>query len=176
MKLKLFNFLEDKRILIRPFKSKDSFGLYQLMSDKKSMEFSVLPQNEINEIFCIHYINSLLELYSGDDPIPSFAVILKESDEFIGTIGLMPYEEDFEVYYILKSDFWNRGLGKETLNLFVHYYITKVKNKKIYAFVFSENVKSIHFLEKLNWTFIKKTNHPIYHKAGFLFENINHTR
>lgn len=169
MKLEIPRSIESKRLLIRPFKSKDYRGLYQLLSDKKSMEFSVLPGEKIDPLWCQNYINELQHSYLTDTPLFALAIFEKEKQQFIGTVGLQFFEDNFELYFVIISDFWNQGYGTETIETMSNYCENSLALKKLYSFVFPENQRSIKLLEKLQWKYVSTMPHPLYQKVGYLF-------
>lgn len=160
--MKLPYSIESQRLVIRPFKGKDIDSLYQLMTDKKSMEFTILQGENINYKYCKDYIYTIMDSYFSEQPIFAFAIIFKEINKCIGTLGLMPLNEDFELYFTLHSEYWDRGLGKETVSTFIRYCFNEWQLDKLYTFVSPENTRSIHLLKGLSFIYQETAPHPKY--------------
>ena len=100
-----------------------------------------------------------------------FAVLLKETNEFIGGIGLADMGESlrFNIEYIIKSDYKSNGYAYEATSALIEaafsnklyileetirYEVYKKKHpniKCIYASIDTQNIPSIKLIEKLGF-------------------------
>ena len=82
-----------------------------------------------------------------------FPMFLKQSDEFVGTCGLEPYElaghAEVNLGYRLCLKHWGRGYATESATAMLRYGFREVNLPRIIAFVLPQNTASIKILEKL---------------------------
>lgn len=75
----------------------------------------------------------------------------KKNKQIVGMISLTKIDKtnkNAEVGYWLGEKYWGKGYMKEALDLIVRYGFKNLKLEKIYAYVFSPNIKSQKRLEK----------------------------
>ncbi|MBD5354442.1 MAG: GNAT family N-acetyltransferase [Bacteroides sp.] len=111
------------RLLLRHWREDDAEALFKYASDPRVSELAMWPchtsvemsREVIREVFM---------------PNPySYAMILKETGEAIGCMGLVPagsehykpLEGEMEVGYWVGHPYWNKGLTSEALNGFIGY-------------------------------------------------------
>jgi len=88
--------------------------------------------------------------------IARFAVVLKETNEFIGWSGIKFLTEPennhvnvYEIGYRLMENHWGKGYGYEAAEAWMNHGFTEMKIEKMYASVNKENMASKRILEKL---------------------------
>ena len=94
-----------------------------------------------------------------------FAIVLKENQKVIGSIGIEELSEELdkdldnllgrELGYILNKDYWNKGIMKEAVSKVVDYCFNTLKLNFLMASYFNHNIASKKVLEKLNFKFYK---------------------
>ncbi|MEH6704988.1 GNAT family N-acetyltransferase [Galbibacter orientalis] len=85
-----------------------------------------------------------------------WAITLKSSSNFIGTIALVRNEKDeYEIGYRLLKEYWKQGYGKEVTNGLIKYAFEVKKIKEIVAYVDKNNITSVRILDS-TFNFIKE--------------------
>ena len=94
-----------------------------------------------------------------------FAIVLKENQKVIGSIGIEELSEELdkdldnllgrELGYILNKDYWNKGIMKEAVSKVVDYCFNTLKLNFLMASYFNHNIASKKVLENLNFKFYK---------------------
>ena len=94
-----------------------------------------------------------------------FAIVLKENQKVIGSIGIEELSEELdkdldnllgrELGYVLNKDYWNKGIMKEAVSKVVEYCFNTLKLNFLMASYFNHNIASKKVLEKLNFQFYK---------------------
>ncbi len=81
-----------------------------------------------------------------------FAIVTKETDELIGTCGLLNANQLHRTaetgIFIGNSDYWNRGYGKEAIELLLDYGFNLLNLNSIYIAALSYNQRAIQCYKK----------------------------
>jgi [ribosomal protein S5]-alanine N-acetyltransferase len=113
------------------------------------------------------YVKVRSQRWQNNNPLSSFVVFLKETQEFVGHTDFDETDQDsaVELGYILLKEHQGKGYGPEIAEAMMKGYLPaviankyQVKNKPItqaIAVVLESNVKSIHILEKLGMKYVK---------------------
>lgn len=108
--------LETDRLLLRPFRMKDWQDVYRYSSDPEVARY-VLWDAHRSPADSRAFLRYMLHLYHNGMP-SSWAIVLKETDEVIGSIGFMWLDnnsDSAEIGYSLSRAHWNHGLMTEAL-------------------------------------------------------------
>ncbi|MGX7666547.1 GNAT family N-acetyltransferase [Flavobacterium pedocola] len=146
--------IETERLILRPIVTSDVEGMFLLDSNPNVNTY--LGNNPVKTIEeSIGYINNLNNQYQTNG-IGRFAVVLKETNEFIGWSGIKFLTEPgeykvnvYEIGYRFREEFWGKGYASEAAFAWINYGFTEMKIPKIYASVNKENLASKRILEKL---------------------------
>ena len=94
-----------------------------------------------------------------------FAIVLKENQKVIGSIGIEELGEELdkdldnlpgrELGYVLNKDYWNKGIMTEAVSKVVDYCFNTLKLNFLMASYFNHNIASKKVLENLNFQFYK---------------------
>ena len=94
-----------------------------------------------------------------------FAIVLKENQKAIGSIGIEELGKELdkdldnlsgrELGYVLNKDYWNKGIMTEAVSKVVDYCFNTLKLNFLMASYFNHNIASKKVLEKLNFKFYK---------------------
>ena len=94
-----------------------------------------------------------------------FAIVLKENQKAIGSIGIEELSEELdkdldnllgrELGYVLNKDYWNKGIMTEAVSKVVDYCFNTLKLNFLMASYFNHNIASKKVLENLNFKFYK---------------------
>lgn len=144
--------LETERLVLRPLTKKDVDVIFALRSDAEMMRFIREPQKTRRE--AENWIKLVSSLWKSDN-IGFFAVIEKQSKEFIGWCGLWRLKEtgETEVGYAVAQKFWRRGFATEAAEVCLHYGFNELNLKKIVAVTRPENERSRRVMERLGMRF-----------------------
>jgi [ribosomal protein S5]-alanine N-acetyltransferase len=85
------------------------------------------------------------------------AIILKESNEFIGWCGLdhtNPTDTDPALFYLLKANDWGKGLATEAARALLDYAFTQLKLASIHGGAAAENLASKRVMEKIGMNYV----------------------
>lgn len=154
--------LETERLLLRPWKSEDAESLYKYASDDRVGPIAGWkPHKSVEESTQI--INDVLSAEG------TFAVVLKETNEPIGSIGLMIGEKsnlhlpenEAEIGYWIGVPYWGQGLMPEAVNELIRYAFEELKISRLWCGYFDGNEKSKRCQEKCGFKY-HHTNKDIY--------------
>ncbi|GAA0873211.1 hypothetical protein GCM10009117_23580 [Gangjinia marincola] len=158
------------RLYLREFISEDAEAFYRLNLDEEVIRYTGdKPFASIEEArdFILKYT-----AYQ-DYGIGRWAVVLKETNEFIGFCGLKYLREKryVEVGFRLLKHFWSKGYAKEAATAAVEYGFSTKVYPSIYAHTDVRNTGSAAVLEKIGFTLQKEI---IYDGVeAFLFKKDN---
>lgn len=137
---------ETERLIIRTLKSTDSAEFFDMMSNPNVM--NPIPQKVMTKKESDSKLNELLTLEKTSNK-KVWALIEKKSTHFIGICGLLVNnEEENEIAYRLRENYWGKGYGTEIAKGLIDFAFTRLNFDLITADVYVENVKSIKILEK----------------------------
>ncbi|MBO3099872.1 GNAT family N-acetyltransferase [Gelidibacter pelagius] len=140
---------ETKRLLVRSLKSRDKKNFIELLSDPKIID--PIPQSRFSETQILDKFSENLNLKLSDLHRERYTcgIFEKENPEMIGLcLFLTNDENDKELGYRFRSNYWGKGYGTEvTLGMIDHYFNT-LNAEKVAADVNIENIGSSKILEK----------------------------
>ena len=141
--------LETERLILRPWGFDDAESLYKYASDDRIGPIAGWnPHKSVDESRQI--INDVLSAYGV------YAVVLKETDEPVGSIGLMIGKKsnlnlpdnEAEIGYWIGVPYWGRGLIPEAMNELIRFAFNDLKLKRLWCGYFDGNEKSKRCQEK----------------------------
>ena len=105
----------------------------------------------------------ILKMFINEKKV--FAIVLKENQKVIGSIGVEECRQDLdknlenllgrELGYVLSKDYWNKGIMTEAVSKVIEYCFKTLKLNYLVAIYFNYNIDSKKVLEKLNFKFYK---------------------
>lgn len=147
-------FIETERLLLRELQLSDSEAMFEM--DKNPNVHKYLwnkPNQNISESQKV--IEFVRNQYIKNN-IGRFAVILKETNEFIGWAGLKFNTEEvngkinfFDIGYRLDEKFWGKGYASEATYAWLDYGFNSMKIKTMTAAAQTENGASNRILQKI---------------------------
>lgn len=142
-------FIETPRLIIRNFEQSDLEALYSILSDPDVMRFS--RSGIRTKEGAVKFLNDMIDAYPHH-AIAQYAVVLKESNQFIGFSGFFTLtvsnKEEIELSYRLSKHYWGRGYGTEAALACRDYAFTQLNVKKLVAGIEPDNTASIRVAEK----------------------------
>ena len=153
------SFIETERLFLREFIPSDDQGMFELDSNPEVHRFlGNKPVKDIEE--SRGYIENVRKQYT-ENGIGRWAVILKETNEFIGWSGLKlikdvinKHQNFHEIGYRFIQKHWGKGYATEAGLAFVDYAFNEMKVDNLYAYADAGNVNSRHILEKLGMHYV----------------------
>jgi RimJ/RimL family protein N-acetyltransferase len=146
--------LETNRLILRELKLSDAEAFFAMDSNPKVHQYlwnkPVQKKEETIEI--IEYVR---KQYS-DNGIGRFAMISKETNEFIGWAGLKYNTEMvnnkinfYDIGYRLDEKFWGKGYASEASFAWLKYAFETMNVKTMEAAAHADNVASNRILQKI---------------------------
>lgn len=139
--------METERLLIRPLTASDTPALHAVLSDAEVMRFVEAP-------FSLGQTAAFIERISAQVPAPVQALVWKKTGELVGQLIYHPYDaESWELGWILRRDFWGRGIAAELTEA----ALADARQRRIPALVIEcapEQRVTRHIAEKLGFRFL----------------------
>lgn len=148
---------ETARLLFRELLPSDDVAMFDLDANPEVCKYlGVKPVTDISQTRDI--IEVIRQQYI-DNGIGRWAVILKETNEFIGWAGLKYIkrlngrDHNYDLGYRFIQRHWGKGYGTETAKAFVEFGFKEMKLEKISAYIDVNNIASQKILEKCGLQF-----------------------
>lgn len=166
--------LETDRLILRPFNTADAqdvFCCWESDADvAKYMFWS--SHNDIEKTK--EWISFELEQISKNDWY-RFAIVLKETNELIGT-GLIYYEDEvscWEIGYNLGKKYWGKGYTTEAMKEIIRFAAQELHITEIVGRFAKENPNSGNVMQKLGFKYEKdidyECNNGTIHRNGMQY-------
>jgi ribosomal-protein-alanine N-acetyltransferase len=151
--------LETTRLILRHLELDDLERLYNLYSDPEIRRY--FPDGTLT----LEETREELEWFLNGHPefpeLGLWATIHKETNEFIGRCGLLPWTIDgrpeVEVAYLIAREYWGQGLGTEAARAIVDYAFNNLKLSRLVCLIVHGNLASIRVAEKIGMAFEKES-------------------
>ncbi len=144
--------LETERVYLRQLTQADYEALSTLLQDEEVMyayEHAFTPE-EVQE-----WLDKQLKRYL-EDGIGLWAIISKETGEFLGQAGLTWQETDqereLEVGYLLKKEYWHQGYATEAAKACKEYAFYVLGQNRVSAIIRDNNLASQQVAQRLGMT------------------------
>lgn len=145
---------DTKRLILRPWEDTDAPSLFKYAQDERVGPIAGWPAHTSVE-------NSLEIIHSVLSENETYAVVLKETNEPIGSIGLMfkgggsaPIDDaEAEIGYWIGVPYWGKGLIPEAVNCLIDYCFKKLQCKGIWCGYYDGNDKSKRVQEKCGFIY-----------------------
>ena len=154
-------YIETERLILRELLPADAKGMFALNSNPNVLQYlGIQPITTLDE--CRKSIRFIRDQYVRNG-IGRWAVVLKDSYEFIGWSGLKFVDEmtinnhqnHYDLGYRFIEKFWGQGYGYESAQAIVNYGLQQLKIAKIHAFLNPNNIGSKRILEKCGLKYIE---------------------
>jgi len=151
--------IETDRLLLRELLFSDVDGLFELESNPNVHLFvGNKPVTHIDE--CRAYVEFIHQQYK-DFGTGRWAVILKETNEFLGWSGIKfitneinNHKDFYEIGYRFIEKHWGKGYATEAGKAFIDYAFNEMKVEALYAYADAGNENSRKILEKLGLRYV----------------------
>ena len=150
--------LETERLLLRHFEPGDLDALFALYRDPEVRRY--FPEGTLT----FEETREELDWYWNGHPEHSiqglWATTLKESGQFIGRCGLLPWtidgQDEIEIAYLIDKTFWGQGLGTEAARGIRDYAFEKLGLTRLICLIDEHNRASIRVTGKNGMAFEKE--------------------
>ncbi|RXM48965.1 GNAT family N-acetyltransferase [Flavobacterium sp. YO12] len=153
------NPIETERLLLREVIASDLNGMFELDSNPNvHIYIGGKPVTTIEQSAV--YIENLQQQYK-DFGTGRWAVILKETNEFLGWSGIKFITDEinnhknfYEIGYRFIEKHWGKGYATEAGKAFIEYAFNNLKADAVYAYADAGNDNSRKILEKLGLRYV----------------------
>jgi RimJ/RimL family protein N-acetyltransferase len=150
--------LETDRLILRHLERDDLEGLYALYRDPEIRRY--FPEGTLSRDETREELEWFLDGHPEHPELGLWATIHKESGEFIGRCGLLPWTIDerpeVEVAYLLAREFWGQGLATEAARAIVGHAFERLEVTRLVCLIDPANLASIRVAERIGMTFEKR--------------------
>lgn len=164
--------LETKRLLFRRLIMDDLDALFALYSDPEIRQY--FPEGTLNYEDTKEELEWFLNGHPEHPELGLWAAIHKETGQFIGRCGLLPWTIDgryeVEVAYLLDKKYWKQGLGTEAAQAILQYGFKQLKIPRLICLIDHENQASQKVATNIGMTFEKEAKDET---GSFLIYSIN---
>lgn len=148
-----FPSFETKRLYLNKIEEKDAARFFEIMSRDEVTAYCGMD-SLVHHEEAIEMIRSFQTSFAMKRGM-RWAIRLKETNEFIGTIGLNNLylgSKKAEIGYELHPAYWQQGLMQEAIHGVLRYAFAELGLYRIGAVTYPENISSNRLLEKLGFT------------------------
>jgi [ribosomal protein S5]-alanine N-acetyltransferase len=142
--------IETPRLTLRLLQKEDAPALQRLVSSYEIALNTLSIPHPYPESAAEEWI-AMSEKGFDEGRMVNLAIIIRESGEFAGSIGLVikPEHDKAEIGYWIGVPFWNRGYATEAAKAIIDYGFAELKLNRIDAGHFDRNPSSGRVMQKL---------------------------
>lgn len=161
--------LDTPRLTLRAMRMSDAEDVFRVCCDKEVARH-VLWSAHRSIADSRFYLRTMIRQYREGVPC-SYGIILKETNQLVGTIGFMGYSienQSCEVGYSLAHWLWNRGLMTEALQAVIDMAFTCLPLNRIEAMHDTANPASGHVMRKCGMQFEGTQRGKVFNKGKYI--------
>jgi len=143
--------IETERLILRTWRDSDLEPFAQLNSDPVVMEYFLQPLTREESNAWVER----MQAHQARHGFSHYAVELKESGLFVGSIGLSvpsyetPFSPFVEIGWRLMAAWWNQGLVTEGAKAVLRHAFDDLQLSEVVAFTVPANLRSRRVMEKI---------------------------
>ena len=164
--------LETDRLILRHLLRSDLDSLFALYNDQDVRRY--FPEGTLTYEETKEELEWFLNGHPKRPQLGLWATIYKETNQFIGRCGLLPWtidqRQEVEVAYMIAKEYWRQGLGTEAAQAILGYGFDHLKLSRLICLIDRENLSSIKVARNIGMTFEKEGEDE---KGPFLLYSIN---
>ncbi|NPD92964.1 GNAT family N-acetyltransferase [Xylanibacter muris] len=149
--------IETERLILRHWRTDDAEALYKYASDRRVSDLALWPCHD-----SIGMSREVIKNIFAPNPY-SFAMVLKDTNEPIGCIGLVPYGNEHhpltaaerEVGYWIGHPYWGCGLTTEALKGLIGFCRDNMTCRSLLITTDVRNTASQRVAEKCGFRFLE---------------------
>lgn len=150
--------LETRRLIMRRLLPDDLDDLFALYRDPEIRRY--FPEGTLTYEETKEELEWFLDGHPAHPELGLWATIHKETDQFIGRCGLLPWtieqRPEVEVAYLLAKAYWGQGLGTEAAQALVTYGFEQLGLSRLICLIDPENQASIKVATKIGMALEKE--------------------
>jgi ribosomal-protein-alanine N-acetyltransferase len=153
--------IETPRLILRPWEKVDLQDLFEYASVPGVGEMAGWTHHESME-----ESDGILDMFIAEKK--TFAVICKDNNKVIGSLGIENVKEEPEIShelfgreigYVLSKDYWGKGLMAEAVKAVIEYCFTILRYDYLTCAHFVQNNQSRRVIEKSGFHYLKDVKH-----------------
>lgn len=152
------NILETERLLLRHLEPADLDDLYALYRDPEVRRY--FPEGTLTRAETWEELEWFLNGHPRHPELGLWATIHKETGQFIGRCGLLPWTIDgqfeVEVAYMIAKAYWGQGLGTEAARGIRDYAFSTLNRSRLICLIDRDNQASIRVATNIGMVFEKE--------------------
>ncbi|MHA2253034.1 MAG: GNAT family N-acetyltransferase [Candidatus Kariarchaeaceae archaeon] len=153
--------LETERLILRAITPEDRVPMFNNYSDVNVAKwFFENPLTSVDQVDRV--LNHFIDYFKQGKGL-TWAIILKENNEYIGTVGYETVEVNSkgEIGFDLAKAYWRKGIMSEAIIAIIQYGFTNLGLSTINSHTYSANIPARNLLEKLGFKVdqVKKDAH-----------------
>lgn len=144
--------LETQRLILRRFNNDDLYDFYEMAKNPEvGYNAGWKPHESIEES------QRILNIFSQSEEI--YAVVLKENNKAIGSLGIHPDSLRPKILdvkcigYVMNSDYWGKGLMTEAVKEVIRYLFEEMGMELLSVAHFVDNYRSKRVIEKCGFKY-----------------------
>ena len=150
--------LETDRLILRHLLPDDLDRLFTLYSDPEIRRY--FPEGTLTYEETKEELEWFLNGHPKHPELGLWATIHKESNQFIGRCGLLPWtiegRYEVEVAYMIAKEYWRQGLGTEAAGAILQYGFGQLGLSRLICMIDPSNKASRRVAEKIGMTLEKE--------------------
>ncbi len=154
--------LETERLILREYTPDDFDAIYRVISDPETMKHYPKPYDEKGAHRWLDWTFQNYREYG----FGWWAIILKETGEFLGDCGITPQDIDGEVLpeigYHIHRDYWRRGFGREAAAAVRDWAFINTSYNALYSYMPASGIASYSTAASIGMTRIKEYEDSYY--------------
>ncbi len=147
--------LETPRLLLRHLSMDDADALFALYRDPEVRRY--FPEGTLSYEETKEELRWIIDVYYGQHGFGLWATSHKETGEFIGRCGLLPWtiegSSEVEVAYLLAKNYWGQGLGTEAARAILEYDFEQLPVERLICLIDPENQASVKVATRNGMTY-----------------------
>ena len=143
-------FLETERLILRNVKVEDAETIFDYRNNALCARYQRGQTKDLAGIYKL--VQSHAEDFINEQENCMLAVALKDTDELIGEILLMPGENTFSYGYTFSYKHHRKGYAYEALSTLTAFLHARWREHEFICFTDRENTPSMALLKKLGFT------------------------
>jgi len=149
--------LETERLILRRLLPEDLDDLFALYRDPEIRRY--FPEGTLTYEETQEELEWFLNGHPEHPELGLWATIHKETNQFIGRCGLLPWtidgQYDVEVAYLLSKAYWRQGLGTEVARAILNYGFEQLHLSRLICLIDPNNQASIKVAQNMGMTLEK---------------------
>lgn len=145
------NVIETERLALRLLTLDDLDALAAIYRDKDVRKY--FPEGTLTREQTKEELEWIINVYYGQYGFGLWATTHKETNEFIGRCGLLPWTIDgspeVEVAYLLAKAYWGQGLGTEAAQAILAYGFERLRLSRLICLIDPANEASVKVAMKI---------------------------